>query len=35
MLTQGFEAQFTHSNPKCAKYTYFDFHMETKGDNFA
>lgn len=34
MLTQALEEQYKMSNPKCVKYTYFDFHMETKGDNF-
>lgn len=32
MLTQALEQQFQLSNPKCVKYTYFDFHTETKGD---
>jgi hypothetical protein len=35
MLTQALEEQYTLSAPKCVKYTYFDFHMETKGENFS
>lgn len=28
------EQLFQMSQPKCVKYTYYDFHTETKGDNF-
>jgi len=34
MLTKGLERQFDLVTPKNAKYTYFDFHYETRGDNF-
>ncbi len=33
-LTKTLEKQFQLSQPKNIKYTYYDFHMETKGDNF-
>ena len=32
MLTQALEQQYNLCNHKCVKYTYFDFHTETKGD---
>jgi len=32
MLTQALEQLFQMSQPKCVKYTYYDFHTETKGD---
>lgn len=32
MLTQALEKQFRACQPKYVKYTYFDFHTETKGD---
>ena len=32
MLTQAFETQFNLRQHKCVKYSYFDFHTETKGD---
>ena len=32
MLTEALEKQFRECEAKFVKYTYFDFHTETKGD---